>query len=85
MPPKKKARPEMVPHPQGSPVYDTEQVAEALNLSLRYIRRAIRSRRLEAKKAGKQYLITQEAIRRFWEGLPSAAQRRRVLGTVYCG
>ena len=65
MAPKKKARPKMVPHPLGSPVYDTEQVAEALNLSVRYIQRAVRCGRLEAKKAGKQYLITQEAIRRF--------------------
>jgi excisionase family DNA binding protein len=77
MSPKKKARPEMVPHPLGSPVYDTEQVAEALNLSVRYVLRAIKSGRLEAKKTGKQYLITQEAVRKFWESLPSAAQRRR--------
>jgi excisionase family DNA binding protein len=76
MPPKKKVRSEHVPHPLGTEVYSTDQVAQALNLSVRHILRAIQSGQLEAKKTGKQYLITQEAVRKYWESLPSAAERR---------
>jgi excisionase family DNA binding protein len=76
MPPKKKVRPEHIPHPLGTEVYSTDQVAQALNLSVRHILRAIQSGQLEAKKTGKQYLITQEAVRKYWESLPSAAERR---------
>jgi excisionase family DNA binding protein len=76
MPPKKKARPEMIPHPLGTEIYGTEQVAQALNLSVRTILRAIEKGQLEAKKAGKQYLITREAVRQYWESLPPAAKSR---------
>jgi excisionase family DNA binding protein len=76
MPPKRKVRPEHIPHPLGTEVYSTDQVAQALNLSVRHILRAIQSGQLEAKKTGKQYLITQEAVRKYWESLPSAAERR---------
>ena len=76
MPPKKKVRPEHIPHPLGTEVYSTDQVAQALNLSVRHILRAIKSGELEAKKTGKQYLITQEAVQKYWESLPSAAERR---------
>jgi excisionase family DNA binding protein len=76
MPPKRKVRPEHIPHPLGTEVYSTDQVAQALNLSVRHILRAIQSGQLEAKKTGKQYLITQEAVRKYWENLPSAAERR---------
>jgi excisionase family DNA binding protein len=72
MPPKRKTqtRPEMVTHPLGTEIYSTEQVAQALGLSVRYILNAIREGRLEARKAGKAYLITREAVRQFWESLP---------------
>jgi excisionase family DNA binding protein len=76
MPPKKKVRPEIVAHPLGTEVYTTEQVAESLNLSVRHILRLIESGKLEAKKTGKQFLITREAVRQYWESLPSGARRR---------
>jgi excisionase family DNA binding protein len=76
MPPKKKPQPEFLPHPLGTEVYSTEQVAKALGLSVTHILRAIKKGELEAKKTGKQYLITREAVRKYWESLPSAAERR---------
>jgi excisionase family DNA binding protein len=75
MPPKKKVRPERFPHPLGTEVYSTAQVAQALNLSVRHILRAIQRGELEARKTGKQYLITQAAVRRYWESLPLAAKK----------
>jgi excisionase family DNA binding protein len=76
MPPKKKVRPEIVAHPLGTEVYTTEQVAESLNLSVRHILRLIEAGKLEAKKTGKQYLITREAVRKYWESLPSGVRRK---------
>jgi excisionase family DNA binding protein len=76
MPPKRKARPETVVHPLGTEIYDTEQVARFLNLSVRTILRAIEKGDLEAKKTGKQYLITREAVQKYWESIPSAARPR---------
>ncbi len=72
MTPKRKGqtRPEMVTHPLGTEIYSTEQVAQALGLSVRYILNAIRKGQLEARKAGKAYLITREAVRQFYESLP---------------
>ena len=78
MPPKKKARPELIPHPLGTEVYTTEQVAEALNLSVRHLLRAIKSGQLEARKTGKQYLITREAVRKYWESLPTGVTREEI-------
>ena len=74
MPPKKKVVTEIVPHPLGTQIYDTEQVAKALNLSVRTILRAIEKGELEAKKTGKQYLITREAVQKYWDSIPSAAK-----------
>jgi excisionase family DNA binding protein len=76
MPPKRKAlmRPEMVAHPLGTEIYTTEQVAQALGLSVRYVLNAIRRGNLKARKAGKAYLITREDIRAFWESLPAATK-----------
>jgi excisionase family DNA binding protein len=76
MPPKKKVRPERVPHPLGTEVYSTDQVAQALNLSVRHILRAIQRGELEARKTGKQYLITQDAVRQYWASLPLATKKR---------
>jgi excisionase family DNA binding protein len=76
MPQQKKVRPESVPHPLGTAVYSTDQVAQALNLSVRHILRAIQKGELEARKTGKQYLITQDAVRKYWEGLPLATPPR---------
>ena len=62
MPSKKKARPETVPHSLGSLVQDAEWVAVALDPGVRYILQAIKAGRLEAKKTGRQDLVTQEAV-----------------------
>ena len=75
MPPRKKVRPETVPHPLGTEVYSTDQVAQALNLSVRHVLRAIKQGTLEARKTGKQYLITQDAVRKYWESLPLATKK----------
>jgi excisionase family DNA binding protein len=75
MPPKKKVRPESMPHPLGTAVYSTDQVAQALNLSVRHVLRAIKQGKLEARKTGKQYLITREAVQKYWESLPLATQK----------
>jgi excisionase family DNA binding protein len=74
MPPKRKPRPEMVVHPLGTEIYDTEQVARFLNLSVRTILGAIEKGELDAKKTGKQYLITREAVQKYWDNIPSAAK-----------
>jgi excisionase family DNA binding protein len=63
-------------HPLGTEIYSTEQVAQALGLSVRYILNAIRSGKLKARKAGKAYLITREDVRTFWESLPEASKRK---------
>jgi excisionase family DNA binding protein len=72
---KKKSQPEFVTHPLGTEIYTVEQVAKSLNLSPKYVYKAINEGRLEAKKTGKQFLITREAVRKFWDSLPSAADR----------
>jgi excisionase family DNA binding protein len=74
MPPKKKARPEFVTHPLGTEIYTVEQVAAALSLSPKYIYKAIRDGKLEARKTGKQFLMTREDVRKFWESLPSTSK-----------
>jgi excisionase family DNA binding protein len=76
MPPKKKARSEFVTHPLGTEIYTVEQVAAALSLSPKYIYKAIREGKLEARKTGKQFLITREDVRKFWESLPRTSQRK---------
>jgi excisionase family DNA binding protein len=47
-------------------------VAHDLNLSVKTILRAIKSGKLQARKAGKQFLITRSAVRAYYEGLPLA-------------
>jgi excisionase family DNA binding protein len=74
MPPKKKARPEFVTHPLGTEIYTVEQVAAALSLSPKYIYKAIRDGKLEARKTGKQFLMMREDVRKFWESLPSTSK-----------
>ena len=72
MPPKPKATP-LTSHPLGTEIYTTEEVAAALKLSVRHILRAIHRGHLEARKTGKHYLITRDAVRKYWESLPLAA------------
>jgi excisionase family DNA binding protein len=79
MPPRKKAQTGgMMTHPLGTEIYTTEQVAQALNLSVRTILRAIKSGKLKARRTGKQFLITREAVREYWEGIPFAEQEESV-------
>jgi excisionase family DNA binding protein len=66
MPPKRKALAPPVVSPIGE-VYTTEEVAGMLKLSVRTILRAIEHQQIEARKA---YLITREAVQRYWESLP---------------
>jgi len=63
-------------HPLGTEIYTTEQVAAALKLSVRHILRAIKNGQLEARKTGKQFLITREAVQQYWERLPRAVQEK---------
>ncbi len=73
---KKKARSEFVTHPLGTEIYTVEQVAAALNLSPKYIYKAIQEGKLEARKTGKQFLLTREDVRKFWESLPRTSQQK---------
>jgi excisionase family DNA binding protein len=74
MPAKKKAPAQFVTHPLGTEIYTVEKVAAALSLSPKYIYKAIREGKLEAKKTGKQFLMTREDVRKFWESLPSTSK-----------
>jgi excisionase family DNA binding protein len=74
MPPKRKREVlrAVVTHPLGTEIYTTEEVAGVLKRSVRTILRAIRSGKLEARKAGRDYLITREAVQKYFESLPKA-------------
>jgi len=76
MPLQKKAQPSsLISHPLGTDIYTTAQVAEALHLSVRTILRAIKSGKLTARRAGKQFLMTRDAVAAYWEGMPLAAPK----------
>jgi excisionase family DNA binding protein len=82
MPPKRKhevAYP-VVTHPLGTEIYTTEEVAALLKRSVRTILRAIKSGKLEARKAGRDYLMTREAVRQYFENLPKATVESEVDG-----
>ena len=68
MPPKRKAETSagVRTHVLGEEVYTTEQVAHDLNISVRTVLRAIHDGKLQARKLGKQYLITRPAVRAFY-------------------
>ena len=73
MPSQKRAQPpKHIPHPLGTQIYTTARVAQALHLSVRTILRAIKSGKLPARRTGKQFLITRDAVRAYWAGLPQA-------------
>jgi excisionase family DNA binding protein len=63
-------------HALGEEVFTTEQVAHDLNLSVKTIYRAIKNGELQARKTGKQFLITRSAVRAYYEGLPLAARKK---------
>jgi len=74
------ARPPPAPGPLAHPIYTTAQVAAALQLSRKTILRAIAQGHLEARKAGKLYLIAQDAVQRYWESLPLATTAPKTVG-----
>lgn len=74
--PKKRAEPKMVTHPLGTEIYSVRQVAESLGLSTKTIYEAIEAGKLQAKKTGKQFLITREAVREYWDSLPTARKEK---------
>lgn len=63
-------------HALGEDVFTTDQVAHDLNLSVKTIYRAIQSGELQARKTGRQFLITRSAVRAYYEGLPLAARKK---------
>jgi excisionase family DNA binding protein len=67
----------LVTHPLGTEIYSVKQVAESLGLSTKTIYEAIEAGKLKAKKTGKQFLITREAVREYWDSLPNAAETKR--------
>jgi excisionase family DNA binding protein len=67
----------MVTHPLGTEIYSVKQVAESLGLSTKTIYEAIEAGKLKAKKTGKQFLITREAVREYWESLPNSGKAKR--------
>jgi excisionase family DNA binding protein len=69
-----------LPSPLGQPVYTTEQVAAALNLSVRTLLRAIKTGALEARRTGKHYLIMRDAVQRYWNSLPLATVAPKTVG-----
>jgi excisionase family DNA binding protein len=76
MPPKKRTEPRMVTHPLGTEIYSVKQVAESLGLSTKTIYEAIEAGKLQAKKTGKQFLITREAVREYFDSLPAGRKQK---------
>ena len=73
MPPRQQALPpSQSPHPLGTEVFTTAQVAQALHLSVRTILRAIKNGKLTARRTGKQFLITRDAVQAYWDRMPLA-------------
>ena len=68
--PAKRSEPRMVTHPLGTEIYSVKQVAEALGLSTNTIYEAIKAGKLQARRTGKDFLITREAVREYFESLP---------------
>ena len=66
----------MVTHPLGTEIYSVKQVAESLGLSTKTIYEAIETGKLQAKKTGKQFLITREAVREYFDRLPSGKKQQ---------
>lgn len=52
--------------------YSLEEAAEAMSLSVSYLRRAVRSGQLRAKRIGQKYRISDDDLRAWFEALPDA-------------
>ena len=76
MPPKRKAETSagVRTHVLGEETFTTDQVAHDLNISVRTVLRAIHNGKLKARKAGKHFVMTRAAVRKYWDGLPGAEQ-----------
>ena len=61
--------PRSKPHPLGTELYTTTEVAALLRCSVRHLLRAIERGELQAVKTGRQYVMTQAAIRQYWARL----------------
>ena len=72
---KKRTESRIVTHPLDTEIYSVKQVAESLGLSTKTIYEAIEAGKLQAKKTGKQFLITREAVREYFESLPSGKKQ----------
>jgi excisionase family DNA binding protein len=66
----------MVTHPLGTEIYSVKQVAASLGLSTKTIYEAIGAGKLKAKKTGKQFLITREAVREYFDSLPEGRRHQ---------
>jgi excisionase family DNA binding protein len=73
---KKHREVQMITHPLGTEIYSVKQVAASLGLSTKTIYEAIEAGKLQAKKTGKQFLITREAVREYFESLPAAGKQK---------
>jgi len=79
MPPHQQALPpNQSQHPLGMEIFTTAQVAQALHLSVRTILRAIKSGKLTARRTGKQFLITRDAVQAYWDRMPLAGPAHAV-------
>lgn len=52
--------------------YSLEEAAETTSLSVAYLRRAVRSGALRAKKVGQKYRIADHDLRAWFDSLPDA-------------
>jgi excisionase family DNA binding protein len=73
---KKRTEPKMMTHPLGTEIYSVKQVAESLKCSTDVIYDAISAGQLKAKKMGKQFLITREAVREYYDNLPEGRKQK---------
>lgn len=72
MPPKPKAETSagVRTHVLGDEIFTTDKIAHDFDISVRTVLRAIRSGKLQARKMGKQYVITRIAVREWFESMP---------------
>src|SRR5262245_65702767 len=67
------------PHPLGTELYTTTEVAALVRCSVRHLLRAIERGELQAVKTGRQYVMTQEAIRQYWARLSAQTPAARAV------
>ncbi len=55
-------------------LYTTEEAAQMLRISTRTILRAIEAGQIKAKRVGRGYRITKDALAAYWQGAPDRAR-----------